>query len=244
MLEILEDSHIAPITEEETRIPVWGSADWSDYVLSQFRDEELDNNAPKCDGLRRVAEQLIGPIVSTRIVKSELHRQPVDIATVVVGIEIVVHNTRHPAYSEAVNTIYVEDIADCGLHNTEKTYAIHASATAATRAEARALRKVLRIRGIIAAEEAGEINEEYISGGWKPDDPIEDTQISVIDLQCKRQNINVLNLVNSGKTKVDNIEQLSKATACQIIQYLSDIQRGEKQLAVGIGTYDPDWRKK
>lgn len=245
MLEKLDDNIIMPIPENEEKIPAWNSPEWSDYVLSQFTDNEIENGAPKCDGLRRVAELLIGPILNTKIVTNMFSRQPSDIATVVVGVEILVTEPHHPLSSEinGNNVVYAEDIADCGPHNTETKYAAHASATAATRAEARALRKLLRIRGIIAAEESGEINPEYVSGGWQPDDPIDDTQIGVIELQCKRQNVNVLNLVNSGKSKVNKIEELSKSTASQIIQYLSDLQRGQKQLPVGIGTYDKDWRK-
>ena len=42
------------------------SPDWNDYVLSLFDEKELYDGRPLCAGLRRVAELVMGRIVSSR----------------------------------------------------------------------------------------------------------------------------------------------------------------------------------
>ena len=46
--------------------PAYGSEEWNDYVMSQFHSGELFDGNPTCAGLRRVVEELLGTIVSSR----------------------------------------------------------------------------------------------------------------------------------------------------------------------------------
>ena len=42
------------------------SPDWNDYVLGLFEKNELFDGRPKCAGLRRVAELVLGQVVSSK----------------------------------------------------------------------------------------------------------------------------------------------------------------------------------
>lgn len=238
--EVDEISVIAPLTEEEKNTPRFGREGWSDYVLSLLLPHELEKGCPKCDGLRRLCEELIGPIMDVRIVRNQSLKIPSDIATVVVGIKVYVDNPLHPLH-EVERTIYCEDISDCGIHNTDPQYAGHASATAATRAEARVLRKLLRLSGKIAAEEDAPVNEELL--GWKPSEPIDEAQINVMNVLCKRLDISVLDLIRLGSEKYDSVFQVTKDSATKMIKYLSDIQRGTVNKPTTLNKYDNNWRE-
>ena len=59
-------------TEEEvveTTMPAYGSKEWNDYVMSKFESHELIDGNPICAGLRRVVDDVLGSIVSSRPVQ-------------------------------------------------------------------------------------------------------------------------------------------------------------------------------
>jgi hypothetical protein len=65
----------------------FNSESWSEWVLSQFADDELENGAPTCDGLRRVAEDVLGPIEKVEVIKNDTPNvNNKGNATVVVGV--------------------------------------------------------------------------------------------------------------------------------------------------------------
>ena len=54
------------VKEEEMTMPVYGSQEWNDYVMDKFDRKDLIDGNPTCAGLRRVAEDVLGDIVSSR----------------------------------------------------------------------------------------------------------------------------------------------------------------------------------
>jgi hypothetical protein len=138
----------------------------------------------------------------------------------------------------------VLDVADVCELNTSKDYAMYASATAATRAEGRALRKALQLKRVIAAEEVGLTNND------DPNLKINTRQISFLSMMCERLDINVMKLINmSKKFKVDKIEDVSYASAIQINKFLSECQNGKdskgnpRLIPENIKGFDSNWRK-
>jgi hypothetical protein len=222
-------------------LPVYGSPDWHGYVMSQFTNEELIGGAPTCDGCRRVVEEVVGPIVSSYI----RYNDPPSInnngtATVAVGITILVSNEDHPLYKQEITC---EDIADVNRDNCDAPYYKHASATASTRAEGRVLRKLLRLHNIITAEETSITAESFNEDcDWHTSSPITDSQINVIDLLCKRLDIDVVSFINSGSKTYDNISLVTQKTASDMIQELNKIQRGIKQKSASVGSYNNNWK--
>jgi hypothetical protein len=242
--EETEDTAMQPYTEEESQqvMPAYASEEWHEYVMRQFREDELVEEAPTCDGCRRVVEQVLGTIVSSTL----LNVYPPNTtnngtATVSVCIDLLVTNESHPLCGQRM---VCEEIADVNKDNCDHPYYKYASATAASRAEGRALRKLLRLRNVTTAEEKSEKAETTDADcEWHVDEPVSDSQISVLDMLCGRLDISVMDFVNSGKRVYDEIETVTKSTAQRMIQELNKIQRKQKNKPETVGPYDQNWRK-
>ena len=226
----------------EEQAPSMDSKGWADYVMSQFEMDELEQGNPTCDGLRRVTEALIGPIVSRKVsVIQAPTKENLGTATVTCAVEVLNNIPSHILYNV---TISEEDAADVNKFNTQKPYHLHATATAATRAEARALRKMLRLKKVVAVEElAGEGEEDFIDA-WKPSDPVQEEQISLLDIVCQRCDVNVMEYINSGEKIYNSVVDLNRDKAQSMIQHINKIQQGRVERPVGVGPYVADWRDK
>lgn len=221
-------------------IPTMDSPEWADYVLSQLRNDEMDQGNPTCDGLRRVTEYLIGPIVGRDV---RIHQSPnkdnYGTATVVCSVKVLNNIPDHILYGREIQE---EDAADVNKYNTQKPFCLHPTATATTRAEARALRKILRLKKVVAAEElAGEVTEDF-ADAWKPSDPVQDEQINLLDIVCQRCDINVMEYINSGERIYNSIYELDKNKAQAMIQHINKIQQDKVSRPHGVGKYDANWR--
>ena len=219
------------------------SDEWLEFVMGQFEEDEMDGDAPTCAGCRRVVQKLIGPIIKCGVAA---HTPPQTnnhgTATVVYQVEVFVTNEEHPAYGLGNGTLFYEDIADVNQDNCDFPYSKHASATAATRAEARIYRKMLNLRNVIAAEEISErANEEDGDINWTPDEPITKDQIAVINMICSRVNLSVVDFMNSGKQKYAAVSQVPYRTAARMIKELNNFQQGTKPKPTTVPIYDPNW---
>ena len=223
-------------------IPSMDSTEWADYVMGHFRLDEMDNGNPTCDGLRRVAEAVVGPIVSREIsVQQTPNKENYGTSTVVCTIQVINNIPDHILYGM---TVTESDAADVNKYNTAEPYHLHPTATAATRAEARALRKILRLRKVIAAEElAGESSSEDYVDAWRPSDPITEEQINLLDVVCQRCDIDLMQYINSGESAYATVYELSKDKATSIIQHINKIQQGKVEAPPNVGSYDANWRK-
>ena len=225
------------LTQEE---PSMDSADWADYVMSKFQSDELEQGNPTCDGLRRVTEALVGPIVSRKIgVVQAPNKDNFGTATVTCSVSVLNNIPQHILYNM---TVVEEDAADVNKFNTQEPYHLHATATAATRAEARALRKILRLKKVIAVEElAGETSEDFIDA-WKPSDPVQEEQINLLDIVCQRCDVNVLEYISSGERVYSSVFELDRSKAQSMIQHVNKIQQGKVDRPSGVGAYIAGWR--
>lgn len=200
--------------------------EWSDYVLKHLHEDEFFKGNPTVDGLRRIVPLLLGPILSdtTTVVQTPTpdnnHR-----ATVV--CEITIGGYEQVCFSGA---------ADVYRGNIDKEYARYPVATAETRAEGRALRKALRLRKVIAAEEiTTEPFEDEIQN-------ITLNQRSVIDRLCNRLDINVKKYVNNGIQQYDKITEVGFEYAVQLVKTLLDYQHDAIPIPSNIINYDENWR--
>jgi hypothetical protein len=135
--------------ESEIRIPEMHSEDWSEYILSLLGENELIEGMPTCDGLRRVFKVVIGDIlgVDMNVLKAPTLQDPS--ATVKCTIKYAFNG---PSYPRGI-VKDISDVFDVNSENTPWPFCKASVATAATKAEARALRKGLGLTKVYSSEE-------------------------------------------------------------------------------------------
>lgn len=217
---------------------------WSEYVMREFEEDELDpNGRPFVRGLRRVARKVLGPILESRAKVIQPPQLSTGEKTALMHPATVEYTVKflwcrlEPGMDSAYQ-VYFTDCADVYFGNTDPDFARHASATAATRAEARCLRKALQLKGI-AAEESTlvPLEESSPTGGITP------TQVTFVDILCQRNDINVLKYIGSGKHKFEKITDVKFSVAQQMMEHLSGLQNDRTKIKPEWKGYDPNWRK-
>lgn len=223
-----------------TDAPSMLSPEWHDYAMSLFHPSELVDGHPLVAGLRRVAELVLGTIVYSGptqvfpVQRDDHHGR----ATVIFTVEF------------ASGMKYAE-VADSWEGNTDDNFCAYAVAIASTRAEARALRKALKIKGV-AAEEltkkdtakiVRDISSTKVASEGEYDDQsrMSDSQYNFIDVKCKQLNVNGEKLFASFN--VDSGKKVSKKVASDIIDRLNDFQRDKSSIPQDIKGYQQEWRK-
>ena len=144
------------------------------------------------------------------------------------------------------------DVADCWEGNTDDMFCVFNTATAATRAEGRALRKALRLRTVAAEEMTKKDTASIVKsisqtkrveteGEYDDSYRMSDAQSNFIDSKCKQLNLEVGEFFNevfsiNVKRKVD------KRQASDAIKKLNDFQQDKDLIPDNISAYVADWR--
>jgi len=227
------------VTED---IPHITSIEWNDYVLSLFEENELIEGRPIAAGLRRVSELVLGKIIESGPVQVFPPKDDNGIgrATVVWKVEF------------DDGTMF-SDVADCWEGNTDDTYCAYAVATAATRAEGRALRKALRLR-TVTAEEVTKKNTASIvrgisqtkgmnstQGEYEDQSRMTDAQAKFIDVKCKQLNVDGSKFFKEV-FQISTSRKITKQQASNAIEKLNDFQRVSEDIPESILGYNEDWR--
>lgn len=220
-------------------MPSMLSPEWHEYAMNLFHDSEMVDGHPLVAGLRRVAELVLGTIVfsgPTQVfpVQREDHH----------GRATVVFTVRF------ANGIEYSEVADSWEGNTDDMFCAFAVAIASTRAEARALRKALKIKGVAAEEltkkDTAKIVRDISStktsseGEYNDQSRMSDAQLNFIDVKCKQLNIDGQKLFK--QFGVDSGKKVSKKVASDIIDALNDYQRDKNLIPKDIVGYQQEWR--
>lgn len=222
-------------------MPSMTSPEWNDAVMGLFEENELFDGRPVCAGLRRVAEMLLGRIVSSRPTQVFPPQNGSEVGRSTVVWEVIFRD----------GSLF-SDVADCWEGNTDDMFCVFSTATAATRAEGRALRKALRIK-TVAAEEmttkntAGIVKEMSRSSKKSKDSEYDatermtDSQANFIDVKAKQLDVDVEKFF---KTVFDlNVNRkIDKLQASAAIQRLNDYQQDSSLISSSILSYQSDWR--
>lgn len=235
---VVEETKIIDVPEvkDEDVRPSINSPEWHDYVMKQFQPDELVEGNPTTEGLRRVASLLLGEIIQSRAhcVMAPCHEN-----NYAATIEhTVVIDWRVDDDCGGDQRTFTE-IADVNAFNCDTVFRQFASATASTRAEGRALRKALKLKHVIAAEEtAGDAqssDSDFIA--------INPQQINAINHLCKKNNIDVLKFINSRGNQYNNIDEISYTSAIKMIGVLNEYTNDKSKIVDSVKGYKQDWRK-
>lgn len=231
--------------------PAYKSKEWHDFVMSHFDPSELVDGNPKCAGLRRVAELLLGDIIDSRPVNVMLSPSESGPGQATVMYNVVFGNWRNSGQTR----VYGE-VAEVWHGNTDEPYSAHPAATASTRAEGRALRKALGVNCLAAEElttkkdvtaimqnivkvEAPAVLE--IQSG--PNGPkITPAQINFLDKKCGELNINATLFIKKNLNK-DNLNDVGKKEASDLLNLIVEYQNNTKKCPEDLIGYNKDWRK-
>lgn len=204
---------------------------WSDHVLTLFTEDELYEGNPRVHGLRRITQLLYGKATKSVAKIIETPNQENNQRAVV---EYTV------AFDEGVT---YTDVADASPLNTDSNYLPYCISVASTRAEARALRKLLGVSRVAAEEvfDKDTKNVQYIES--EPGKKIQDYQIKGIDRLCKLCDINVTKMLKqSSYGPFDKIEEVSYNIASKLLTSLNSFHQDLTKIPEPIKGYDQNWR--
>jgi hypothetical protein len=214
--------------------------EWTDYVLSLLSDDEKISGNPTTDGLRRIFEIALNCriISSTSHVSQSPSPENEKRATVIHSVSYALNDVS--SGSTDLNIVTTDGAADVYWGNCDKIYRNHPVAVAETRAEGRALRRALRLRKVVAAEELAKDIEDH------PDaesvQKISPNQINFIDVLSQRLNINVNELLTHHELPSKNVHDLLHEQAIQVIRNLSSYQQNVSSIPEKIIGYDKEWK--
>jgi hypothetical protein len=235
-----EKKNIDDSTTKTNKIDI-NSLEWNDYVLGLLsEDEKIDGN-PTTDGLRRIFEIALNCTVVESISQVVQSPEPNNEkrATVVHSIGFILNEGGSDRGNLNVKKM-VSGAADVYWGNCDKIYRNHPVAVAETRAEGRALRRGLKLRKVVAAEEIASEIEDTPDGDNA--NKISDQQINFIDVLSKRSNINTVELLLDLSIDPANIKSVPHDVAVNIIRELSKYQQNLGTIPPKLVGYDASWR--
>ena len=227
------------VSTSNVQKPTPNDLGWTDYVLELLSDDEKIAGNPTTDGLRRIFETVLDCVVISA--ESSVVQSPSPDnekrATVVHHLTYVLNKSS--GYDNILNTRSVSGAADVYWGNCDKIYRNHPVAVAETRAEGRALRRALKLRKVVAAEELAKDIEDH------PDHDtvtkITNNQLNFMDVLAKRMNININKLLNNLAIPSDNIYNISHENAVDIIKHLTEYQQ-KNNVSEDILGYESNWK--
>jgi hypothetical protein len=236
---MVKKEKVAENTEPKTIGP--NDLEWNDYVLGLLsEDEKIDGN-PTTDGLRRIFEIALNcsVIQSTSDVVQNPEPSNEKRATVVHSISYVL-NSEGFEIDDLNRCRTVSGAADVYWGNCDKIYRNHPVAVAETRAEGRALRRALKLRKVVAAEELATNIEDDPTGDNVS--KISNNQINFIDVMSKRLNIDTIGLIEKLGFNHNNVKNLMHDDAVAIIRELSRHQQNINEIPESLLGYSENWK--
>ena len=226
-------------SDDIIKIPSINDIDWTEYVLGLLSDDEKIKGNPTTDGLGRIFEIALN--CSVIGADSEVVQAPSPDnekrATVTHKLTFVLNDVSVPEESKYRS---VSGAADVYWGNCDKIYRNHPVAVAETRAEGRALRRALKLRKVIAAEEMAEEIDDHPDANSV--NKITNNQINFIDVIAQRINIDVKKLLQSNNLDHENLYNLHHEDAVNIIRLLSRYQQSVSDIPENILGYSSEWK--
>jgi hypothetical protein len=209
---ILSDSKI--IEGQIIEPPSYMDPEWTDYVISQLDESEFWEGVPKLDGLRRMVEKLISPIVRVSV-----DIKPV-ISTIIATATVLLRNGEEfSAASDATPSSAPE-----GFRN-------RLTALADSRAKSKVYREILRLKNISTTEEVNH------SVDTDEHEPIVGSQTILINNLIKdisnlhKKRVSISKLIKElFPSQNGDINMLKYSEAGKIVQKLSNFKAKREEV--------------
>lgn len=213
---------------------------WTDHVLSLLSDDEKISGNPTTDGLRRIFEIALNCRIISSTSQVVQTPDPSNEKRATVCHSITYRLDPHQPDTEGFNIITVDGSADVYWGNCDKIFRNHPVAVAETRAEGRALRRALRLKKVVAAEELAESIEDNVDGLTST--KISSNQINFIDVIAQRLNINVIKLLETLDITYDTIYNIKHENAVIAVQKLNFYQQNMADIPDSLIGYQESWK--
>lgn len=178
---------------EDVGFPKPSDPGWTQYVLGKFLEDEIDGKNPRVEGLRRVAEELVGDLIEE-------------------GCDLVAVPDESNGFRACAKAwgVFVtpngitkrfEALADAHAENCYEDYATYLVAMADTRAKGRMFRNALFLRRVVSAEEVNKtvaMGADIQQGG-----SIHTGQISMIRMISDRNKISISEVLDDLSIKYE-----------------------------------------
>lgn len=214
-IAIIQDEIQKEPIEQKQIVP--SDPQWTEYVLGLLvADREMDNGNPKTDGMRRIAEKLFGPFSITSNVVAMPNIDNGYRAGVVVSLRFK-------------DGLQYDGSADVFSGNTDKKFAVHALATAETRAEGRALRKALKLIKVLAAEElqGADIDEP---SGLEVSSAMPSNMLASLEVVANKIGVDLLRTAQANEINVASTMELTQEHGKRLMTILGQYNRKEKEI--------------
>ena len=218
---------------EEPKVPQIDSPEWTGYVLSLLYKDEQANDLPKAVGLRRVARVVLPSKVKYQ--KTEVIVAQREYA--VVKVTLILDDDS-----------MVESVAECHSGNTDGNEFIQSAvATAETKAEARAYKRLLRLN-ILTADE-----HSRIAGNSVPSPKMTATEVAkdcatpnqmvFMEVLCRdRLKISVNHAILHILGVNNDIQSITNAQASTVLETLDQWTRDKSKMPEDLPKFIQDWR--
>lgn len=204
---------------------------WTDYVLSLMTKDEVQDGRPKCVGLRRMTELLMGKILEShaRVVQSPVGSMSEDGDYSGNGGRCVIEHTIAIMDNDGVVVRYT-DCADGTPLNVKYPFNMFMVPVTGTRAEARTLTKILKLK-TISYEETHEDIQKELGGQKASTKPVgcSVAQKGVINNLAEKLKIDMLKLIELTLNKKMSLDALTVEQASNMIKFLNEVQQGKKK---------------
>lgn len=215
LLDNVEVETEEKVDNTEEVVPSYLSPEWSDYVISQLHETEFRDSYPSIVGLRRVAEQLLGPIKNSYA--RELKQVGEEVVCVYdIEIEWCLNKEGYKIFivPEYQSTHIYSGVAGASdENNSDQRFRKFHAAISETRAEARALRKALRLNTVTAEE---------LDTKDLVDEPITFVQKACVKNRCEQLKVNLEEFLKENG--FDQLEKVGKNEAAILIMKLNKLQ--------------------
>lgn len=212
-------------------VPTYGSKDWQSYVLSQIAPDEQMDGFPRCFGLRRVAQLLLGEIISSKVAQlsviPQLSANDVPTRAVTVSYEITFDWKMSTPLFVGGDSVINQDyrtfggMADC-VEDINTPYGKHPAASAETKAESRALKKALCIN-VLSAEEKVSGYDETVNSS-PSNSKITSQLVAFIEAKISALKLDLASVMKEFGTSKDVLKEIPLEEGVKLFSYINGLQ--------------------